>query len=216
MKEDAVARDLESALRERARRLADEHLAHAREIHEQIIQEENERLRLREEREVLAAKELAERLYRRRVQAEELKLREQLERRRWELIQAVMKRLDERLHALADDEDEYFPVLQHLLREAAAVIPEGDVITQLNAQDLERLKSRWKDVAAEALPGRTVELQSEPHHGAGGVRVHDRDNHVRLDNTFEARVERLSDTLYQVISARLFGEEAAAEGPHGG
>lgn len=216
MNDQTVTDDLEAALLERARKLADEHLAHAHGIRDQIIEEENQRLRLREEREVLAAKEAAERLYRQRVQASELHLREQWERQRWELIQSAMTQLAERLHAMAGDEDEYLPVLQALLRDAAARIPGRELIAQVNAPDLERLQPRWEAFSREAIEDKTVSLNGEALQCGGGVRVSDKDNRVRVDNTFEGRLERLGEVLHQVISEQLFGTTDSPGDTHGG
>lgn len=204
MSDASIAKDLEAALRDRARNLAEEHLAHARQIREQLIQEENERLRLREEREVLSAKDMAERLYRRRVQASELTLREQLERQRWDLVQAVMRRLGERLTLLTKDVERYAPLLMALLAEAARRIPERELVAELSAQDLEHWRSRWDAMSREAAPDKAVSLHPEPLSCLGGVRVRDKDNRVRVDNTFEGRMERLGDALHGVVSERLF------------
>lgn len=216
MNDQSLTNDLEAALLERAHKLADEHLAHAHSIRDQIIEEENARLRLREEREVLAAKEAAERLYRQRVQASELHLREQLERQRWEMIESAMARLAERLQAMAGDEDEYLPVLQAMIRDAARCIPSGELIVQVNAQDLERVRSRWEDFAREAVPEKAVSLSDAAIQCSGGVRVCDKDNQVRVDNTFEGRLERMSDSLRQVISEQLFAATGDPGDMHGG
>ena len=42
-----------------------------------------------------------------------------MERQRWELVESAMTRLVERLRAMAGVVDEYLPVLQALLRDAA-------------------------------------------------------------------------------------------------
>lgn len=204
MSERSVTDDLESALRERARRLADEHLAHARQIREQIIQEENDRLRLREEREVLSAKDMAERAYQRRVQASELQLRERLERQRWDAIQEVMGRLAQGLGALAEDEGRYLPFLKGLLAEAARHIPQDDLVAELNERDLKRFGDRWRDITREAVPDKAVTLGERPWACGGGLRLHDPDNRVLVDNTFEGRTERLAGALHQVIAEHLF------------
>ncbi len=216
MNDQTLTDDLEAALLERARKLADEHLAHAHSIRDQIIEEENQRLRLREEREVLAAKEAAERLYRQRVQASELQLREQMERQRWELVESAMTRLVERLRAMAGDEDEYLPVLQALLRDASAPIPARELIAEVSAQDLERLQSRWEAFATESVADKTVSLSSKALPCSGGVRVSDKENRVRMDNAFEGRLERLDEVLRQVISERLFAATDVMGDTHGG
>jgi len=70
--------ELEAAILQRANRLAAEFRQRAERSRDNILREASDRLRLREEREVLLAKALAERAYRRQVQASELKLRAQM------------------------------------------------------------------------------------------------------------------------------------------
>lgn len=201
--------DLETALMERAHRLADEYLARARRTRSQIVEEENERLRLREEREVLAAKADAERSYRRHVQAEALRLQEELDRLRWELVQRAMKGLHERLDRLAEDEDRYLPVLRCFLAEGMSSIPERDLVAEVNARDLGRLGKRWDEFVEGLAGARRVELWSEPHSGRGGVLVRSADNTIRVDNTFDGRLQRFEDELYRTLVERLF-----AQAPH--
>ena len=55
MSKEPTLDDLEQALMDRARRLADEYLARAESTRERMLRDENEHLRVREEREVLAA-----------------------------------------------------------------------------------------------------------------------------------------------------------------
>ena len=55
MTRESTVESLEKALYERARRLGEEYLARGRQTRERMIEEENERMRLREERETLAA-----------------------------------------------------------------------------------------------------------------------------------------------------------------
>ena len=78
--------ELESAILQRANRLAAEFKQRAERSRDNILREASDRLRLREEREILAAKTQAERSYRQRVQAAEIKHQEELDRLRWDLV----------------------------------------------------------------------------------------------------------------------------------
>lgn len=204
MNDEAAVQDLEAALLERARVLSDECLTRAHQSRDRIIQEENERLRLQEEREVLAAKAMAERTYRRRVQASELRVQEQLDRVRWELTQAVMQGLTERLRAFAMDEAIYLPMLQSFLAQAAQSIEDRELIAEVNARDLALIQSRKDEFVNEAVPGKIIALHPEPRICTGGVLVRSKDNSVLVDNTFEGRIDRFKDDLHRVIIERLF------------
>lgn len=208
----ANAEELEAALLARAQRLAEDYLSRARHSRDRIIEEADERLRLREEREVLVAEAMAERVYRRRVQASELKLQGDLDRRRWEWVQAVIEDLRQHLMEFATDEAHYLPVLQRLLGTAARAIEQKELIAELNPQDLSRLEGRWESFATEAVPGKHIILSSEPLSCSGGVRVMSKDQRIRVDNTFEGRLERLAESLYQLAVEQLFAQPAPMEG----
>lgn len=202
---------LEAALAERARKLAEEHLANGRLERERILAETRQRLGIEKEREVLAAKARAERAYQQRVQAAELDLRAGLDRLRRELSDAALAKLPARLSALADDEARYQPLLRNYLREAAQSIERDELVAQLNARDLQRLQPDWERYANESAPGKRLALSPEPLHCAGGVLVASADRDIRFDNTFEGRMERLDETLQGAIAERLSAQSGAAE-----
>ena len=204
MSERITASGLEEALLERAQKLADEYIARAEQTRARMIQEANERLHIREQREVLAAQAEAERLYRRKVQANELKLQGKLDRMRWSLIQSVMQGLPEQLEAITQNENRYLTLLGDLLRHAADSIESDNLVAELNAADLQRLKEKWESFAEKAVPGKQIRLCPEPCTCRGGIRVHSEDNRIRVDNTFEGRIERMSELLQQSITERLF------------
>ncbi len=208
----ANVRELEAALLTRAKRLAGEYLSRAQHNRDRIIEEANERIHRREEQEVLAAKAMAERLYRRRVQASELKLQGDLERRRWELVQAVMEDLQRYLAVLVADETRYLPVLQRLLGAAAVAIEQEELIAELNQTDLKRLEKGWESFVAESGVDKRIILSSAPLDCSGGVRVMSKDQRIRVDNTFEGRQDRWAEALYQVAVERLFVQPAPIEG----
>ncbi len=199
---------LEAALAERAKRLAEEHLANGHQARERILAETRQRLRIEEEREVLAAKAQAERTYRQRVQAEELDLRADLDRLRWELADAALARLTPRLEELAADETRYLPLLHAYLSEAAQAMERDELVAHLNARDLERMKKDWERHAEEAALGRKLHLAPEPMECIGGVLVASRDGNIRFDNTFEGRMERLGEALQGSVAERLMPQEA--------
>lgn len=194
---------LENALAERARKLSEEHLVNGRQARELMLAEARQRLQIEEERAVLAAKVRAERVYQQRVQAAELDLRATLDRLRWELINAALPKLNERLSALVADEARYLPLLRNYMRESAQAIERDELVVQLNASDLQRLRQDWAQFAKEAAPGKHLTLSPEPLNTIGGVLIISTDHNIRCDNTFEGRMERLAETLQGVIAERL-------------
>jgi V/A-type H+-transporting ATPase subunit E len=200
---------LEAALAARAQKMADEHIASAHQARERILADTRQRLRIEEEREVLAAKARAERAYQQKVQAAELDLRAELDRLRWELADGALAKLHTRLAALADDEARYLPLLLNYLREAAQAIERDELMAQVNARDLQRLQPDWERYAAEAAPGKRLMLSPQALDCIGGVLVSSTDQDIRCDNTFEGRMERLDETLQGAIAERLMPQSGA-------
>jgi V/A-type H+-transporting ATPase subunit E len=201
---------LEAALAERARKLSEEHLANGHQAREWILAETWQRLRIEEEREVLAAKAKAERAYQQRVQAAELNLRAELDCLRWELAGAALAKLNARLSALAADEARYLPLLCDYLRGGAQAIERDELVAQFNARDLQRLQKNWEQYAKETVPGKHLTLSPEPLNTIGGVLIVSADRDIRFDNTFEGRIERLDETLQGAIAERLMPQSGAA------
>jgi V/A-type H+-transporting ATPase subunit E len=201
--------ELEAAILQRANRLAAEFRQRAERSRDNILRDASDRLRLREEREVLLAKALAERAYRRQVQASELRLRAQMDQLRWNLAKGVQEQLMERAGAFVTVPDEYLPVLGQLLAAAAAEFPpETELVAELSDRDRQALAGRWAEFVAGAVPGRAIALGTDPLPCTGGVVLRTPDNRVRVDNTFEGRARRLETRLYQTIVERLFPGQA--------
>ena len=207
--------DLEAALLDRAKKLADEYLARGKDSHAAILNEERERLRNREERITDEAKADADRLYRRRVQAAELRIHSMLDRERWNLIELVMDELAVRFERVAANRAAYEPLLQELLYKAADSIGEDELIASFNAADHKMLAGRWEEFVESAAPGKEIELDPEPIDCAGGIFVTNKDNRVAVDATFEGRCERFRDELVRVIAERLFAHAGVQVKNHG-
>lgn len=195
--------ELESAILKRAERLAGEYRERAERSRTRILKEAAEQLRLREEREVLIAKAQADRNYRRKVQSSELRLRAHMDHLRWNLVRGVEHRLEERMRAFAEQEEEYLKALLGYLRQGAQMIEHDDLVAEVNRRDRQRLDPRWEEFAAEAAPDKRIELAVEPIETLGGILIRSRDGRVRLDNTFEGRRDRLRPQLHQIIVERL-------------
>jgi V/A-type H+/Na+-transporting ATPase subunit E len=202
---------LESALLAHAQKLAEEYLADARKVQQQIMEDSNKQLRAEEEREVLSAKARAERLYQQRVQAADLDLRGELERVRWSLVKAVLDALPARLTELAQDPSRYLPLLTGWLREGAQAIERDRLIVRVNHRDLPLLGRNWPAVSREGAGGKAMQLSEEPLDSLGGVLVGSADGEIRFDNTFEGRMERLDEALQRAVGLLLIPAEHAAD-----
>jgi V/A-type H+-transporting ATPase subunit E len=195
---------LEKAILDRAKNLAEEHHTQAQRAKDRIHADSADRLRLLEERETLVAQARADREYRRRVQASEIRMQAELDRLRWGLVESVYEHVQERLAALARDEERYLPVFRQLLAGAAGAIDADALEVLVSDADHRRFKDRWDEIAAEAVPGRKLVLSDEQCACRGGVLVRTPDRRVSVNNTFEGRLERLRDELDRVVLERLF------------
>ena len=195
--------ELEKAILERAELMAAECRNRADAGRKNILREASERLHLREEKETLLAKSLADRAYLRKVQADELKLHSKMDHMRWNLVQVVIDRLQERMEALGQDEPRYLELLKAFLTQAAAQIDAAELNVSVNANDLRRLKSQWESLTADLAPGKSFRLMEERIHTVGGCLITTPDRKVQIDHTFEGRLARLERKIHQALVERL-------------
>ncbi|WP_258083369.1 V-type ATP synthase subunit E [Thermococcus thermotolerans] len=123
-----------------------------------------------------------------------------------ELIQEVLTALRERLAELP--EEEYFPMLIDLTVRALEELGGEACIVRSNEKTLKLLESRLGEFRESVVAklGRDVEISlGEPIQSIGGVLVEAPDGSIRVDNTFEARIERFESELRAEIAKALFG-----------
>ena len=209
---EKVIEELEEALLERARKLADEYLARAQRARQHILEDAQERLHLREQQAVVRAQAEAERFYRRQIQASELQLQKRMDQLRWGLVQSVLKDASRRLEEYAADRDRYEETLAMLTRVAATSIERESLVAEMNARDLEWLQPRWEAFVERLQLDKRIELHPRPLDCSGGALVRSHDNRIRVDNTFEGRMERLEAQMLQVVTERLFAAEISQRG----
>jgi V/A-type H+-transporting ATPase subunit E len=207
---------LENAIMERAKELAQEFHDKASRQCDTILLDVAAKLHMAEEREVLATKIEAERHFHRVTQASELKMQGRLDKLRWELVQAVQSRLAERMQALRADRPAYRAWLVEMVRDAAAVLPEGNLTAEVNAEDLSWLSAEWPKLAAEAAPKRNITLSHKATWGSGGVKLRTADNRAQVDNRFEGRLARYESEVQRVILRTLFPADIHASARSGG
>lgn len=196
--------DLQTALLERAKALANEYLTRAQHERDRGIEQANDRLRLREEREVSIAKVMAERIYRQKVQASEIKMREELDHLRWAHVQAVMTALKESLAKIVEDKGTYLPLLQQLIATSVKCMEDKELVVEVNARDFSLLEGQWKSITDEIAGKKKMALQPSDRKSIGGVVVRNKDDTIRIDNSFEGRMQRYMSELEQVVTERLF------------
>src|SRR5512147_2609011 len=100
---DLQVSELEQALLQQAETLAREALQNAETTRARLLAESADRLKLAEEREILAAKVEAERQVRRHTQAAETRLSAELDRLRWALTEAALAGVRSAFRQLVQD-----------------------------------------------------------------------------------------------------------------
>ncbi|MES9965463.1 MAG: V-type ATP synthase subunit E family protein [Candidatus Sedimenticola sp. 20ELBAFRAG] len=203
--------ELESAILQQAKRLAAEYQERAKRSRDNILREAHDRLHLREEREVLVAKAKSERIYRRKVQASELKFQNELDHLRWDLVEGILEQLADNMNEMRKNQEEYRQLLSELLANAAQNLDTPVLVADVNSDDLKQLTPVWDEFVKNAVPDREISLNPVPIETLGGILLRSEDNRVRINNTFEGRLERLASQLHQIIIQRLLPDRRAHE-----
>jgi vacuolar-type H+-ATPase subunit E/Vma4 len=204
MEADAQVSQLEDALIRQAETLAREQRQNAESAKARILKEGADRLKLAADREGLAARDEAERLVRRQVQAAEFRMSAELDRLRWALTEDILSGMQLAFRDLVKDDRRYLDLLEGWLASAARMLPAGDLVAEVRALDHPRLEPTWAGMVARAAPGRKVELHAHGSMSEGGIRVMLADRRAQVDQTFEARRSRLADEIAREAMEHLF------------
>ncbi len=204
MDNDRQISQLEQALLDQAESLARERLQNAEAARERIARESAERIAQAEAKERQSARTEADKLVRRKVQAAEGRMTAELDRLRWALTDATLSNVRLALVDLTRDRERYLAVLKGYLAAAVSQLPRGDLVAEVNNADLSLLAPVWGDLAARIAPGRRIELIGHGRDSLGGICLRLTDNRARLDQSFEARQERLAEALAGAVMERMF------------
>jgi len=198
--------DLEKALMQRASDLADEYLQRAKRSHDHFINDANERLQLREEKEIMTAKMLAESIYRSRVQSSELKVQKKLDQLRWQLIKDVIHQVKEKAIKIIKDQQQYTRLIIEFIQYGCTVIDDKNCLVEFNQPDYQLMSLQWKNIIQQVNSDKNIECSKQTHHLSGGIIMYNQTRSVRIDNTFEGRIDRLSDNIHQLVAEHFFSE----------
>lgn len=198
--------DLEKALLDRAEALSQEYSERAKRSHDHYIEDENKRLRLREEREEIAAKMQAEQVYRRLVQTEELKSVKRLDQLRWQLMHQVLDDVQRQLISLADNKESYLKLLKKVINEWIDYFSSEHLIIEFNSEDYQWLEPQWQSIIEQLKTEKKLDISKHSLLSIGGFMMYDKDYKVRINNTFEGMIERYSEDINQITAENLFAE----------
>ena len=204
MNEDAQITALQNAIIQRAHELAEEHVNQGKMTRNRILQDIRDKVQLMEKKELLSAKENAEREYQRLVQASELHLQSELDRNRWGMVQSVMDSVVRRVAEFAEHSADYREVLVKLIVNGAREMNQSSLVAQLNYRDQQIYVDSWDDLIAPL--DLDIRLSDEDCNCSGGVRLMSVDGSMMVDNTFEGIFSRYNEKLMRIIFERLFSQ----------
>ncbi|MFK5968844.1 MAG: V-type ATP synthase subunit E family protein [Candidatus Marithrix sp.] len=193
---------LETAIHSQAKNLANSNLQAAQQQRTKILADANKQLAKREAREIEKAQTAAEQEYRRKVQASEISMQAELDQLRWSLIQSVIANMQQYLQNLTTDN--YINLLKQYLTNTATLFTDKKLIIEVNAKDYQLLAPQWEAIIKECVPNKICILSMETKQITGGLIIHNADNRIRINNSFEGLIVRLENEIYQVITAQLF------------
>jgi len=196
---------LQQSILERARELSAEHIAQGDMTRNKVMEDAHEKIKLMEQKELLAARVESEREYHRRVQANELRIQAELDRNRWGLVQSVMDKINRQLVELSQDEKRYRPIFETLLKQAADNIGYPRLVASISNDDLSRFHGNWRAMVKECC-GDDVKIKLSPEAClcSGGLKLVSEQGDVMMDNTFEGIIKRREEALQRLIFERLF------------
>lgn len=195
---------LKDAIIKRANELAKEHVQQGKLVRNKIMQDAREKVNIMEKKELLAAKDNADREYMRLVQSTELRMQAELDRNRWGLVESVMDKVARKVAAISEQREVYEPVLYDLIKKGVEDINLPRLVATLNANDHPQLQQKWAEFVQELKAD--ITLSSKYCSCSGGVRLYSEDGSVMVDNTFEGIIERRRDELMRLVFERLFSE----------
>jgi len=196
---------LQRSILERAAELSAEHIAQGEMTRNKILEDAHEKIKLMEQKELLAARLQSEREYHRQVQANELRIQAELDRNRWGLVQSVMDKITRQLVELSQDEKRYRPIFETLLKQGSDSIAYPRLVASISNDDLSRFHDNWQTIV-QACCGDDVEIKLSPEacQCSGGIKLVTEQGDVMIDNTFEGIIKRREEALQRLIFERLF------------
>jgi V/A-type H+/Na+-transporting ATPase subunit E len=195
-------RALQNAILQRAQELKEEHVSQGQMTRSRIMEDARAKVKLMEQKELLAAKENAEREFQRRVQASEIQLQASMDRNRWGLVQSIMDKVNQKVSAIADDSEAYDKIFNQLLVKGVEALAHPQQVAMLNHRDRQKYAGTWSKMTEKLAFD--VELSDELCDCSGGLRLLSADGSMMIDNTFEGIVARQEDELLQTIFEHLF------------
>ncbi len=125
-----------------------------------------------------------------------VKARQELSRAKADVIDEIISKVKERLSATSGDKS----LLVSLVKEAVDALGIDKVRVYVSSKDVKTVQKLLNE--DRELAGKIAEVKE--YDGAGGVIVEDIEGKVRIDNTYDTRLEMLLPQLLPEIGRELF------------
>ena len=205
---------------ESTRRIGDRITRDAKEKADKILEEAREKarevidaaLRMAEEvgsSEDQSLRERYDETARRRSAELEVEEQRRLTSFRSEIIEEMFKKVQDRLEEYVESE-EYAKTLKSLIIEAASTLGGGELVVLVNNKDrrlvTRRILEEFSREVQELTGNETgIQLSKQTGKQLGGAVVSTTDGTANIDNTLEARIERVNEDNLLEIETILFG-----------
>lgn len=160
---------------------------------------------------IQAGEEEADAMERRIISSARMKSRRRKLEAREEIIEKTFTGAMEELMDLREDQQKYLKTMENLIRDGGIAIGGGDLeVLVLEGDDLlseEQVEKLSTDISEATGEDTSIKLLDELDSASGGAIVQKSDGSVRCDNTFEARLERVKDSLRTEVAEMLFESE---------
>jgi len=162
---------------------------------QEIEQAEKQHLARLEEKKARMIQEAREEAARIEAQAS-VKARQELSRAKADVIDEIISKVKEKLSATSGDKS----LLVSLVKEAVDALGIDKVRVYVSPKDVKTVQKLLNE--DRELAGKIAEVKE--YDGAGGVIVEDIEGKVRIDNTYDTRLEMLLPQLLPEIGRELF------------
>ncbi|MDF2957023.1 MAG: Archaeal/vacuolar-type H+-ATPase subunit E/Vma4 [Candidatus Alkanophagales archaeon MCA70_species_1] len=200
------AAEIVNRIREEGEKERERILNEAKERAKKIIEDAKAEAERSKKRAMEEEERRAETEKRRIIQTARLEAR----RKKWmaqeEMIKEVMNKAVEKIKEVKEKgfgEYKYDEILRNLIKVSAMSAGGGDLEVILSEEDARFISKKDLDEISKDL-GASLTLSEERVKSIGGVIVRTKDGRIAVNNTFEKRLERLSDAIRDKVAAIMF------------
>lgn len=182
--------------------------AEAREKTEEILKEAEERAKEMKEKELEKIKQRTEETRQQDIAEKKVDYHRRVQNYKSELIDDTFDKVQEKLRDYVK-KPAYQETLSDLIIEAGTTLGGGNLVIQLNEADKKRMSEDQLERISEEITEKThteteITVEEDTINTIGGAIVTLSDQKATIDNTFEARLERVKETGKPEVETILF------------